>query len=454
MELLKNLLIPSSDFDEGQEIDVPAKIYALSYGGVIASTYYVIYWTYETIRVYIETEDFIMWLKDNWFFEIVMDIIDWIFNVHVEDFLMEAEIEVRIVFVSTLIALAITYLYSLYGFTVVFYAWRKKVLELYYEAPTYFYDDEHTSIGAAFRFLSTLGLFIIVGSFIIFFIVWVALIGSMTPQTWTDAVWPNMHYLVGITGYMIFLFGFLKPVLNHHITNGDFVKPRNERWWHLASMALELAYIPAALVYLAMTVGTWFGLLLAGFVRPDILFFPRGAHTLQKGHYVFIANAKAYVQRIKQLYEGHPLPRPRNMKEVEARIQNLKKKQREAARRKAWQECINYDTEIHKVELQKACIKHGALEAGDVVVYTFHAGRQEMEVIGYNNHVVKVVGVAMMERLRSIFGEQCALYIAPYFATHLDPMSDFWEPHESLAAERFSEVETEGRRCCCCWCPC
>ena len=75
-------------------------------------------------------------------------------------------------------------------------------------------------------------------------------------------------------------------------------------------------YLPLSALYGMFTILYELLWVWIAFIRPDTVIFPRGLESMQSGHYVFIANVKMVVNRIKQQYMGYPLSEKEKLEEA------------------------------------------------------------------------------------------------------------------------------------------
>jgi len=119
---------------------------------------------------------------------------------------------------------------------------------------------------------------------------------------------------------------------------------------------------------------------MVSFVRPDIAVFPRGMEFLQIGHYIFVANCKTYVHRIKQMYMGHPRSKKRELKAIREEIENLKRQKEDASKADDFYMCLKLAEDLKKAEARFIFVKY-KIEVGKLGWYTFkHTGSEPVRI--------------------------------------------------------------------------
>merc|ERR550532_1366308 len=171
--------------------------------------------------------------------------------------------------------------------------------------------------------------FVYTGSCVVMTCVAIVMFVLILEEFWTELVANNIGLILSYAAYYAFLKLGMEPFMNKTVTNGDYVNYGYEPMWRFCSFVLECLYIPLAVLYALTTVCINIALVLVAFVRPDIAVFPRGFESLQSGHAIFVANCKAYVYRIRQMYMGYPLKDSEEVDVILSEIDKLNAKKLE-----------------------------------------------------------------------------------------------------------------------------
>jgi len=332
LQKIQNFLWPKSDLEMGQDFPVPTRIWASIAIILVASTYA----TYT-----LENDD---------------EALDWIDLHSYEDHAIR----------SFRIALYITWIYSFYICAVIYLAWRKKVLELWYKAPTFHYDPTSIEIGDSFRLVGTIVFYLASGLVFLFFLLFICLALVTHPDFWDRFIFEYAFFLLGWLAYFLIFHFLINPFLQQNLTDGKYVRRGKETQFKFFSLMFELFYIPLAPLYALEDVLKRVVLLLVAFIRPDVICFPRGMEKHDKGHNVFVASVKLYINRIKQLYWD--FPRTDDLDYLNRVLTEQRQKLHEHRDRQEWLHCDRVARYIKKVRgaIQVAELKL-SLEVGEEI---------------------------------------------------------------------------------------
>jgi len=298
------------------------------------------------------------------------------------------------------IGILVAGIYGLFGFLVIARAWRKKVLEIYYDAPTFHYQPEMFNIGGSFKFIGTIFFFITFGFFIVFAAVTLIVFVLSLKEFWEYVVWDNRGLIAGYIAYFALLKIFVEPFLKTVVTDGNYVNTGWEPMWRFCSFILECLYVPVAVLYAITTIGINIALMVVALVRPDIGVFPRGFESLQSGHAVFVSNCKAYVYRIRQMYMGYPLTKKEEMHLIEEELDQLLEDKKKYIQNDDWYMCLKVDEQIKLVK-SRFEIKKYKIEVGSKGYYKFKDDEPEpIRVLSVNEEK----GTISITRARSQSG--------------------------------------------------
>jgi len=248
-----------------------------------------------------------------------------------------------------------TWIYSIYVCYVLYLAWRKKVLELWYRAPTFHYDAESIHVSDSFSLVGTLVVYLVSGLALVFVLIFVTIVVLTAPDFWLVVIIGFAPLWIGWAIYFAIFVFVIEPFLRTHITDGKYVRRGKETPFKFLSLMFELFYIPLAPLYVLQDIATQLGFMLVAFIRPDVICFPRGLEAHSIGHNVFMASVKLYINRIKQMYLGYPWSADLNflnraLSEKKADLHRYKKEEE-------WLRCDQASRDIKKIRTAIALVE-------------------------------------------------------------------------------------------------
>eukprot|EP00493_Phyllostaurus_siculus_P025274 UN25618 len=189
-------------------------------------------------------------------------------------------------------SLIISFVLVMWASFIILRSWRKKFLELYYDAPTFYYHHENVNIGGSFRFIGTMLSYLITGGTLTYILILSVLLILSSKHLWMIIVFRHWDFWVGYLLYCAFVLLVAPSISKKLIEDGDFVKAGMEPYFKVIAILFELSYMPLAILYGILTF--CYGVLMVtfSFYRPDTLILPRGFEGVQTGHIVFIMNVK------------------------------------------------------------------------------------------------------------------------------------------------------------------
>jgi len=349
--LLKQYFWPTSDFDVGQEIPVPTRVYTAVFV-IWATGVMTFHWIIEaTEEVYQDmkkigdaSSEEIAFIEENlseWQFVTLEQLLE------ISKYLRIGVETVRGCILCAEVVCAGLVLWSSVAIT---RAWRKKFLEIYYEAPTFYYDSRAVNIGGSFQFVASMVSYLITGALISLLVFSITFILLASDWFWESLIWNNKDFLIGYALYYALVFGVIQPISKSWITDGDFVRPGMEPYWKFISMMFELFYLPLALLYAIISLCYECIILVLAFFRPDTLVFPRGIEGYQTGYIVFVSNVKMSVNRYKQMHGKVEKELSDEIAVVDDTIRELEKKRDSLAKTLDFYSAIKIQAKIETAE--------------------------------------------------------------------------------------------------------